>query len=166
MCLSHLSLNHKASSCTRASNKIYDEIMRLLSKSYFKFTKMLKPKYFFLSPLFLVLSQSFFAQNASLPNHPVDPHLLHITWDTTTLRHIANGGYARMVELKNGKLITVYAASNGNTEIVISKDKGDHWSAPIIVAPKANGIRMDAPDILLLKDNSLMICYNPRPNRS
>ena len=114
--------------------------------------------------LFLLFScQIVFAQEQTLPNHPVDPHLLQITWDTATLRYVADGGYARMVELKSGKLIIVYAASNGNTEIVTSRDKGDHWSEPIVVAPKTNEIRMDAPDILLLKDNSLMICYNPRP---
>lgn len=123
---------------------------------------MLNHKCLILFILFLI-AQSSVAQNTSSSNHTVNPQQIHITWDTTTLRHIGNGGYARMVELKNGKLITVYAASNGNTEIAASDDKGDHWSAPIVVAKKANGIRMDAPDILLLKDNSLMICYNPRP---
>ncbi len=114
--------------------------------------------------LFLSLQQLLcFAQNISLPKKSGNPKLIHIVWDTNTLRQVANGGYARMVELKNGKLITVYAAANGNTEIVISNDKGDHWSAPVIVAAKADDIRMDAPDITLLNDGSLMICYNPRP---
>ena len=80
-----------------------------------------------------------------------NPQQLHITWDSTTMRKVATGGYARMIELKNGTLITVYAASNGNTEIVRSINKGNEWSAPIVVAAKANEIRMDAPDIILLK---------------
>ena len=114
------------------------------------------------SCLFLI-DQTSFAQRHYLPEHPVDAKLIHITWDTSTLRYVASGGYARMIELKNGRLVTVYAAYNGNTEIVTSGDKGNHWSSPIVVAAKANGIRMDAPDILLLQDNSLMISYNPRP---
>lgn len=113
---------------------------------------------------FLLLSQQLcFAQKVSLPKKSVDPKLMHIIWDTNTLRRVASGGYARMVELKNGKLITVYAASNGNTEIVFSDDKGDHWSVPIVVAAKSDDIRMDAPDIIKLNDGSLMACYNPRP---
>ena len=111
----------------------------------------------------LLSGQTCFAQNSLLPSHALNPSKIHITWDTATLRHVANGGYARMIELKSGKLVTVYAASNGNIEIVTSNNKGNDWSAPIIVAPKADGIRMDAPDILFLKDNSLMISYNPRP---
>lgn len=68
-----------------------------------------------------------------------------------------------MIELPDGELIAVYAASNGNTEIVRSEDEGNHWSNPIIVAAKASEVRMDAPDIILLHDNSILVCYNPRP---
>ncbi|HEV8084347.1 MAG TPA: sialidase family protein [Chitinophagaceae bacterium] len=111
----------------------------------------------------LLFQQESIAQKSLLQRHPIDPKQIHIVWDTTKLRKVAAGGYARMIELKNGKLITVYAAANGNTEIVTSNDKGDHWSAPVIVAAKADDIRMDAPDITLLNDASLMVCYNPRP---
>ena len=111
----------------------------------------------------MLLQKLCFAQKASLPKKSVDPKLIHIIWDTNSLRHVANGGYARMVELKNGRMTTVYAAANGNTEIVYSDDRGVHWSEPIIVAAKSGNIRMDAPDIIKLKDGSLMVCYNPRP---
>ena len=123
----------------------------------------------FLSPVFLWLivfvtqQQICFSQKSSVPNHPVDPKLINISWDTNSLRPLGFGGYARMVELKNGTLVTVYAALNGNTEIVRSKDKGDHWSEPVVVAVKKNGTRMDAPNILLLNDGALLVCYNPRP---
>lgn len=122
---------------------------------------MLLYKYLIL--LALLFQQLCFAQKSALPKHPVNPRRIHIAWDTNTLRQVADGGYARMIEMQNGKLITVYAAADGNTEIVCSVDKGDHWSAPIVVSAKANGIRMDAPDITLLNDHTLMICYNPRP---
>jgi hypothetical protein len=123
--------------------------------------KLILNNHFILCGL-LLLQQMCFAQKSS-PKHPLNPQLINIAWDTNTLRHVADGGYARMIELKNCKLITVYAAANGNTEMVYSDDKGDHWSAPIIVAKKANNIRMDAPDITALNDGSLMVCYNPRP---
>lgn len=110
-----------------------------------------------------LLSQQFCLAQKSLPKHPINPHLLNIVWDSNSARYVADGAYARMIELKYGRLITVYAAANGNTEIVHSNDKGDHWSAPVIVAAKANGIRMDAPHIIKLNDGSLLVCYNPRP---
>ncbi|MDQ2719472.1 MAG: glycoside hydrolase [Bacteroidota bacterium] len=123
----------------------------------------------FLLPVLLSLivllskQQICFSQKSSFPNHAVDLRLLNITCDTNSLRPVGFGGYARMIELKNGMLVTVYAASNGNTEIVRSNYKGDHWSEPVVVAARENGIRMDAPDILLLNNGSLLVCYNPRP---
>ncbi len=123
--------------------------------------KFLLHKHFIL--LGLLFCQISMAQKHFLPRRPVNPHLIHIEWDTNSRRYAATGGYARMIELKNGKLITVYAASNGNTEIVWSIDKGNHWSQPVIVAVKSGDIRMDAPDITKLNDGSLLVCYNPRP---
>jgi hypothetical protein len=125
--------------------------------------KFLSYNHFFLT-VFLFLLQVCTAQKPSLPKHPVDPQLIHIVWDTGSMRRVGDGGYPRMIELKNGRLITVYAAAIGNTEIVYSDDKGDHWSAPVVVAAKAGDIRMDAPDITLLNDGSLLVCYNPRPS--
>jgi hypothetical protein len=124
--------------------------------------KLIHSKFIAFLILFLI-QQTIAAQNQFL-KHAVNPNNVQINWDSTSLRFVANGGYARMIELKNGKLITVYAASNGNVEVVFSNDKGDHWSDPVVVAAKSNGIRMDAPDILLLYDNSIMVCYNPRPS--
>ena len=112
----------------------------------------------------MMFQQLSFAQKTASLKNPVDPGFIHINWDSSTQRHIADGGYARMIELKNHNLIAIYAASNGNVEIVRSNDKGNSWSAPIIVSAKANGIRMDAPDILLLNDGALLACYNPRPS--
>jgi hypothetical protein len=121
--------------------------------------------YFLVILASIVLHQTSCAQRSSLSKLPVDPSSLHIAWDTATLHRVGAGGYARIIELKNGKLVAVYAASNGNTEIVHSEDGGDQWSQPIIVAAKTSNIRMDAPDILLLRDKSILVCYNPRPSR-
>ena len=113
----------------------------------------------------LILQQPSFAQKSTLPKNPVDPSRLQIIWDSASLNKIGVGGYARMIELKNGKLVAVYAASNGNTEVVRSEDGGRHWSTPIVVAAKATDIRMDAPDIILLRDKTVLVCYNPRPSK-
>lgn len=120
--------------------------------------------YFLILFASFVLQQACFAQPL-LPSYTADPSQLHITWDSASLRKIGTGGYARMIELRNGKLLAVYAASNGNTEIVRSEDEGNHWSASVVAAAKATDIRMDAPDIILLQDHSLLVCYNPRPSK-
>ena len=113
----------------------------------------------------LVLPQRCFAQQSSLPKYIEDASQLYIKWDSASLLKIGTGGYARMIELYDGRLVTVYAASNGNTEIVRSEDEGNHWSEPVIVAAKKSNVRMDAPDITLLHDNSILVCYNPRPSQ-
>lgn len=122
------------------------------------------PRYLLILFAFLVVKIACIAQRSPLRKYAQNRSMLHIKWDTASLRRIGFGGYARVIELNDGKLVAVYAASNGNTEISLSKDEGDHWSAPVIAAAKAPGIRMDAPDIILLHDNSILVCYNPRPS--
>lgn len=121
--------------------------------------------YFLIVFAALVSQQAGFAQQPALPKQGANRSLPHIKWDSASIRRIGTGGYARMIQLHNGKLLAVYAAANGNTEVVRSKDDGEHWSKPVVVAAKANDIRMDAPDITLLNDNAILVCYNPRPSR-
>ena len=91
-----------------------------------------------------------------------------IVWDQSTLKKVAplqedgNAGYARMVQLINGKLICVYERK-GNTECVKSADLGKTWSLPVTIAAAVPGISMAAPEVLALKDRSLLVSYNPRP---
>ncbi|MES2454581.1 MAG: family 43 glycosylhydrolase [Bacteroidota bacterium] len=101
---------------------------------------------------------------------PVDSP--QIVWDQSTIKKVSSSaggerycGYARMIQLQDKSLIVVYEAS-GNVVCVKSTDRGDTWSEPISIAQKDAGVNMSVPDILQLKDRSLLICYNPRPSRN
>ena len=94
-----------------------------------------------------------------------------IAWDQSTLQRIAPQknrnvgycGYPRMIQLHDNSLLCVYEVSGGSIESTKSFDKGNTWSAPVVVAIRQNGINMAVPEILELKDNSLLVSYNPRP---
>lgn len=94
---------------------------------------------------------------------------IRIGWDYSTLKRVSakNGtrysGYARVVQLQDQSLACVYEA-DGKIVIVKSTDKGASWSEPITIADKEEGINMAVPDILELNDQSLLVCYNPRPH--
>jgi GH43 family beta-xylosidase len=92
----------------------------------------------------------------------------HIEWDYNTLKKVSGGsaerycGYSRMIQLHDQSLLAIYEAS-GNVVCVKSTDLGTTWSVPVSIAARAEGINMAVPDILELKDHSLLACYNPRP---
>ena len=92
-----------------------------------------------------------------------------ISWDYSSLNKVSVGtgynGYARLIQLEDKTLICTYE-SNGNVVVVKSSDMGKIWSLPIIVDAGGNGVNMAVPDILQLKDNSILVCYNPRPTNS
>lgn len=93
-----------------------------------------------------------------------------IIWDALTLKKVSESapgtkydGYARMIQLYDKSLLSVYE-SDGNIVATKSADLGVTWSAPITVAIKDNnGINMCVPDIIELKDHTLIACYNGRP---
>ncbi len=93
-----------------------------------------------------------------------------IVWDQSSLKKVApleNGGaagYARMIQLSNGQLICVYEAK-GNAECVKSTDLGKTWSMQATIATAVPGVSMSVPEILELKDHSLLASYNPRPHK-
>ena len=94
-----------------------------------------------------------------------------IYWDTTSLQRLAPQkgrdlnycGYPRMIQLHDKSLICVYETAGGNVESIKSNDRGNSWSAPVIIATRQNGINMAVPEILELADRSLLVSYNPRP---
>lgn len=94
-------------------------------------------------------------------------HKKEIAWDPTSMKQVSpagiNANYARMVQLKNRNLVCVYEGRG--IQFTSSKDNGNTWSNPVsIVSPEA-GVNMAVPDILELKDGSLLVSYNPRPHK-
>jgi len=93
---------------------------------------------------------------------------IRIAWDYTTLTQISDkistdyNGYARLIQLNSKKLICTYE-SGGAILVKFSDDLGKTWSSPIKAISGTATLNMTTPDILQLKDNSILICYNPRP---
>ncbi|WP_369766017.1 sugar-binding protein [Flavobacterium sp. WC2429] len=93
---------------------------------------------------------------------------IRIAWDYNTLIQVSDknspdyNGYARLIQLNDKKLICTYE-SGGAILVKTSNDFGNTWSASIKVASGNTAVNMTTPDILQLEDNSILICYNPRP---
>lgn len=93
---------------------------------------------------------------------------IRIAWDYNSMTQISDknstdyNGYARLIQLNSKKLICTYESA-GAILVKISDDLGTSWSAPVKVVSGTASVNMTTPDILQLKDNSILICYNPRP---
>ena len=89
-----------------------------------------------------------------------------IVWDTASLKRIAppdsSAFYPRMIQLMNSSLFAIYA-SNGNVVGVTSNDNGQDWSSPKLIAAKRDKVNMDTPDLMQLKNGTLLACYATRP---
>jgi hypothetical protein len=114
--------------------------------------------------LFLFWAMTGIAQNVKTPIGGI-----RIAWDFNTLVKVSSNqarysGYARLIQLADSSLIGVYEAE-GSVYCVKSTDVGKTWSDQVLIAPRAGGVNMAVPDILQLKDHSLLACYNPRPGR-
>lgn len=89
---------------------------------------------------------------------------INIIWDQSSLKQVSAGGgaYARAIQLNDGSLICVYEG-DGGILCTRSSDLGKTWLAPVKIASSVNGVNMAVPEILELKDHSLLVSYNPRP---
>ncbi len=92
-----------------------------------------------------------------------------IIWDSSSLTQISpknhnNANYARMIQTGHDSLICVYEFA-GSIQCTKSSDAGKTWQPPVTIVTKENGINMSVPDILQLKNHSLLVSYNPRPHK-
>jgi hypothetical protein len=93
---------------------------------------------------------------------------IRIAWDYNSIAQISDknssvyNGYARLIQLNSNKLICTYEAG-GSILVKISNDLGITWGTALKVVSGTASVNMTTPDILQLKDNSILICYNPRP---
>lgn len=87
-----------------------------------------------------------------------------IFWDARTpVTVFDGGGYARMIELQDGRLMA--CCESGGIKVCVSTNKGRTWSSPTLIAPNANNTPNCVPDLIQLSDGTIIVGYNPRPSK-
>lgn len=92
---------------------------------------------------------------------------IRIAWDRTTLQQLSPeearyAGYARMIVLHDSSLFCVYECQ-GATHAIRSYDNAVTWTRPVIVAAPQDDISRVVPEVLQLRDRSILVSYNLRP---
>lgn len=92
----------------------------------------------------------------------------NIAWDNSSLKKVVpvsnvnSANYARIIQRSSGKLICIYE-TQGNINCIFSNDFGETWTGETTVAMREAGLNMAVPEIIQLRDKSLLASYNPRP---
>lgn len=84
-----------------------------------------------------------------------------IFWDAQNPSVVfPKGGYARLIELQDGRLLAC-AESNG-IWVAFSNDKGSTWTGETVIAPNHSQWSNCVPDLIQLRDGTIIVAYNPR----
>lgn len=111
----------------------------------------------FLKILFSALLTAMLSSAAAAPYQGS-----RIFWDLTSRTKVfPSGNYARIIELQDGRLMAT--CESGGILIAFSGDKGKNWSAPIRIVNNVNNIPNCVPDLIQLRDGTIIVAYNPRP---
>ena len=87
-----------------------------------------------------------------------------IFWDNSTRKTVfKSGGYARIIQLQDGRLMAV--CENNGINIAFSMNKGDIWSAAKKIVANTNNVPNCAPDLIQMADGTIVVGYNPRPSQ-
>jgi len=114
--------------------------------------------------LVLIVSTLFSVSLASFAARRQPYKGSRIFWDNSTRRTVfGSGGYARVIQLHDGRLMAV-CESNG-INIAFSSNKGGKWSSPIKIVTNTNNVPNCAPDLIQLADGTIIVGYNPRPSQ-
>ena len=85
-----------------------------------------------------------------------------IFWDLSTRKTVFNaGGYSRMIQLQDGRLMAVCEGNGIN--IAFSSNLGNTWSSPVKIVTNTNNTPNSVPDLIQLRDGTIIVAYNPRP---
>ncbi|MDR2622476.1 MAG: exo-alpha-sialidase, partial [Dysgonamonadaceae bacterium] len=85
-----------------------------------------------------------------------------IFWDMNSQVTIfPSGGYGRMIELQDGRLLAV--AESGGISISFGTNKGTAWSSPQRIASNPAKVTYAVPDVIQLTDGTILVGLNPRP---
>lgn len=113
-----------------------------------------------------LLSTLIITMVTTLPIHAgsVTPYSgSRIFWDTATQNTVfQSGGYARMIQLKDKRLMAV--TENNGIDITFSSNLGSSWLSPTKLVANLPGIPECVPDLIQLADGTIIVAYNPRPS--
>lgn len=116
----------------------------------------------FIITLLLVFGQVAFS---SVCAEEVTPYQgSRIFWDMQTRTTVFyNGGYGRVLQLQDGRLMAVCEGDGIN--VSFSSNKGTSWTSAGKIATTVNNVPNCVPDLIQLKDGTIIVAYNPRPNK-
>jgi len=101
---------------------------------------------------------------------------VRIAWDYSSLHQMAEeGGYPRLIRLRNGNLMAVYENRRGDIHLIKSENHGNSWSVPEVifssypfhVENSKESIRINAtnPEIIELSNGDILFACNYRPRK-
>jgi len=104
------------------------------------------------------------------------PPDIRIAWDYSSLHQLAHeGGYPRLLRLKNGELMAVYENRKGDIHLIRSSDNGVSWSSPEILFSSytfqeksgKESVRVNAanPEVKELANGTILFTCNFRPRK-
>ena len=121
---------------------------------------MTKRKQILLTSLCLVLQSFLFTHASTVARYNGS----RIFWDSRTpVTVFSSGGYARMIELSDGRLLS--CCESGGIKVSFSTNQGRTWSTPTLIAPNTNNTPNCVPDLIQLSDGTIIVGYNPRPSK-
>lgn len=86
-----------------------------------------------------------------------------IFWDSRTpIKVFDGGGYARVMELQDGRLMACCEWSG--IRISFSSNQGQTWREPTTIVTNTNNVPNCVPDMIQLRDGTIIVAYNPRPS--
>lgn len=88
--------------------------------------------------------------------------LSRIYWDLGSKVRIMNGGYCRIWQLQDGRLMCVSHAGTG-VSASYSSDGGASWTPAQVLVAGVKGVNQAVPDVTQTSDGTIIVGYNPRP---
>lgn len=86
-----------------------------------------------------------------------------IFWDSRSpVTVFPSGGYARVTQLADGRLMA--CCESGGIKVAFSSNMGATWTTPRLIAANSNNTPNCVPDLIQLKDGTIIVAYNPRPS--
>lgn len=88
-----------------------------------------------------------------------------IFWDFNSRQQLfdAHSNYARIIQLQDGRIM-VACEGGGGISVRYSSDYGSTWTQSQRIATNENKLPFAVPDLIQLKDGTIIVGFNPRPS--